>query len=334
MHGFNPLLPAQSGVCNPLTTTVLLSRLPPGPTAIVCTLSFGPDPSMTIMDLAAYRNFFAEEVQLAAGLESEPLVRAFATVPRERFLDPGPWRVLKMEMDGRGFGYRATPDADPRHLYHNVAVSIDPARDLSNGHPGTLAAWLQWLGLREGARVVHLGCGPGYYTAIIAETVGPHGPVVAIEIDAGLAAKASRNLAPWTNVDVRHGDGSTLDGPVDAIFVNAGVTHALDAWLDALADAGAMLLPIGVEMPPVTPVKGVTVRIERRGERYRAQYGSMMMIYPCAIARDPAMNQRAGAALRDFSGMKIRSLRRDAHTPDGTCWLHRDGSCLSFAEPG
>lgn len=287
---------------------------------------------MSAMDLAACRAFFAEEVQLSAGLESPALVRAFATVPRERFLDPGPWRVLKLEMDGRGFGFRDTPDADPRHLYHNIAISIDAARHLSNGHPGTLASWLHWLGLREGMRVVHIGCGPGYYAAIIAETVGPRGHVVAIEIDADLAAKAARNLAPWPQVEVRHGDGSSLDGPVDAIFVNAGVTHAIDPWLDALADGGAMLLPIGVEMAPSTPVKGVTVQIERNGDRYRAQYGSMMMIYPCGIARDVAMNQRAGAALMNFSGMKLRSLRRDAHTPDATCWLHKDGCCLSFAE--
>jgi protein-L-isoaspartate(D-aspartate) O-methyltransferase len=287
---------------------------------------------MSPLDLAACREFFAEEVQLAAGLDSPAFVRAFATVPRERFLDPGPWRVLKMELDGRGFGYRDTADADPRWLYHNVAVSIDAARHLSNGHPGTLASWLQWLGLRDASRVVHIGCGSGYYTAIIAETIGPRGRVLAIEIDAELAAKAARNLAPWPQVEARHADGSSIDGPADAIFVNAGVTHAIDPWLDALADGGAMLLPLGVEMPPSGLVKGVTIRIERRGDRYRAQYGSMTMIYPCGIARDPAMNQRAGAALMNFSGMKLRSLRRDAHEADATCWLHKDGCCLSFAE--
>ncbi|HBZ70074.1 MAG TPA: hypothetical protein DEP35_10195, partial [Deltaproteobacteria bacterium] len=48
---------------------------------------------------------------------------------------------------------------------------------LNNGHPTTLARFLDFLAIRAGDRVLHVGCGVGYYTAIIAEIVGPYGHV-------------------------------------------------------------------------------------------------------------------------------------------------------------
>jgi protein-L-isoaspartate(D-aspartate) O-methyltransferase len=291
---------------------------------------------VTVVDVDQYRRFFAEELQAVCRLASPALVEAFARVPRERFLGHGPWQIPSLEMlDPRGVGYQQTVDGDPRRIYHNVAVAIDPARQLNNGHPGTLATWLDWLSLREGDRVTHIGCGTGYYTAIIAETVGPRGQVQAIETDPDLAVRARANLEPWPQVRVVHGDGSEIAHPMDGIFVNAGVTHPLDSWLDALPDGGRMLLPITVSFGPATTLgKGGAVRIERRGDRYAARWGSFLMIYNCSIARDPEMNQRIGQAFGSGAitqGPKLQSLRRDPHTPDETCWLHRDGACLSQA---
>jgi protein-L-isoaspartate(D-aspartate) O-methyltransferase len=280
--------------------------------------------------LAEWRQFYAEEIQIAAGVQTGALVRAFAKVPRERFLAAGPWQILSPDADARGFGYRRTPDADPRHLYHNVAIAIDPARQLNNGHPATLASWLDWLGLHEGDRVIHIGCGTGYYTAVMAEAVGASGHVAAIEADAGLAARAADNLAPW-NVTVISGDATSIDGQADVIFVNAGVTHALDAWLDALEDGGRMMMPVAFNVAP-SLTKGCAVRLERRGDRYAAQWRFPLVIYACSVARDSGMNEKLLKALTSGSWMKVRSLRRDTHAEDATCCLHRDGSCLSFNE--
>ena len=55
------------------------------------------------IDLEAYRQFFAEEVATSAGIENPALVQAFASVPRERFLGPGPWQIVTMD------GLRALP---------------------------------------------------------------------------------------------------------------------------------------------------------------------------------------------------------------------------------
>ena len=120
---------------------------------------------------------------------------------------------------------------------------LDASRSLTNGNPGTLAPWLDALNLSRGKSVFHLGCGTGYYTAVIAEVVAPTGRVTAAEIDPMLAAQARANLAPYSNVQVVEGDGCIVDtGVRDAILINAGVTHPRESWLDNLRHGGNLVL--------------------------------------------------------------------------------------------
>ena len=103
--------------------------------------------------------------------------------------------------------------------------------------------------LAAGDRVYHLGAGTGYYSAIMAEVVGPSGSVVASEIHSELGALAQQNLADRANVTVYAGDGMEFDpGEGDAILINAGVSHPLPLWLDRLRPGGRMLLPITTPM--------------------------------------------------------------------------------------
>jgi protein-L-isoaspartate(D-aspartate) O-methyltransferase len=142
---------------------------------------------------------YAEELRAVSDLRSKALVDAFATVSREHFLGPGPWQIVAPVQPGRPT-YRTTEDADPRHLYHNVLVAIDPDRQLNNGEPSMLALCFDALELKAGDRVIHIGCGVGYYTAILAEVVGASGHVTGIEVDAELAGRARDNLAHMTHV--------------------------------------------------------------------------------------------------------------------------------------
>ena len=96
-------------------------------------------------DLAATRRAFAERLAAERELRSERVVAAFAAVPREEFLVPGPWLMLPDEA-----GYRSTPDADPRRLYEDVAVAIDASRVLNNGAPGFLARVFDTLATEGG----------------------------------------------------------------------------------------------------------------------------------------------------------------------------------------
>ena len=282
-----------------------------------------------MIDLAMLRHLYAEEIRAVANVRSAALVRAFATVPRERFLGPGPWQILAPVPPG-GFPYRTTEDADPRHLYHNVLVAIDTTRRLNNGQPSFLAFCLDALDLQPGDHAVHIGCGVGYYTAIMAELVGPTGRVTAVELDPDLAARARENLSDLPHVAVIEGDGSQHDpGPSDAILVNAGATHPPSIWLDSLRPGGRLLVPLTVAFDAMGHGRGGMLRIVRHPQGFAARFISEVGIFPCIGARDAELNTQLEAAFRRHTWESVQSLRRDRHEPLETCWLHGEGFCLS-----
>jgi protein-L-isoaspartate(D-aspartate) O-methyltransferase len=285
---------------------------------------------MMVMASVDARRFLAEEISVAANVRSPRIIEALATIPRERFLPPGPWEI-------RGVGDRGarrTDDDDPRHVYHDVAVAIDPARHLYNGQPSLIARWLDDLGLDAGHRAVHIGCGTGYFTAIIAHVVGPSGFVEAIDVDAELVERARANLSgqPW--VRLRHGNGATdLPRGTDAIVVHAGATHVLDVWLDALADGGRLLLPLTMEVPgmPAGIGKGLMLLVTRRGDDWAAQVQTTMpvAIYSLKELRDEQLGAALGRAMMNGSMLKTTRIRRDAHEAGTSCIVHGAAACLS-----
>jgi len=277
------------------------------------------------------RRFYAEEIHFAANLTSPALIAALATVPREKFLGPGPWDVVVPDMFTGKVQYMATPDADPRHVYHNVVIALDRSRDLTNGQPGTLAHYINALDLVPGNRVYHLGAGSGYYTAIIAEVVGLGGSVVATEVHPELGLVAQRNLADRTNVTVHVGDGTEFDpGECDAMLINAGMTHPLPLWLDRLRPGGRLVLPITMPMAPNLG-KGVMLKVVHQPDGYAAQLITFVAIYSATSGRDPQREAMLGKALATGALMKVKSVRRGQHAADDTCALHGDDVCLSLA---
>jgi protein-L-isoaspartate(D-aspartate) O-methyltransferase len=292
---------------------------------------------MTNLDLQ--RRFFAEELEAVCNLRSPDLVDAFAAVPRERFLRPGPWDVLTDGNPTAGAGgvhTGLTPDADPARVYHNIAVAIDPSRQLFNGQPATIGAWIDALDLARGGRVLHVGCGLGYYTAVMAHCVGPTGRVVALEVDEVLASEARANLSPYPWADVRRGNGSQpLEETFDAILVNAGVTHPVGSWLDALAPGGRMMLPLTGTMSAMGPNigKGLVLLLTKQSAKdFAARVLTLVAIYSAVGLRDADANDRLGKAMMGGPArwLAIKRLRRDAHEPAETCWLHETTFCLGL----
>ena len=273
------------------------------------------------------RRRYAEDLRGLAQVSYEPVVTAFARVPRERFVGPGPWQVIPE----RTFTQSETPDSDPAHLYENVLVVIDPVRRLNNGAPSLWARLFSELEPTAGERIVHVGAGTGYYSAILAELAGPEGHVKAFEIDEELAKRAADNLEPWAQAEVVAGDGALLDpGPANVIVVNAGCTHAVPQWLERLEPEGRMLLPLTASMPPMHTVGGALL-IQRTKHGLAVRFVSPIVIFPCQSARDPERNELLATAMRKgFEGARsIRSLRIDAHQNAESCWLHTPGFCLS-----
>jgi len=282
--------------------------------------------------LIAQRRFFAEEIQITSNLKSAAVVDALSSVPRERFLPPGPW-TIRGEADFQA-GPRQTFDADPRHVYHNVAIAIDPARTLFNGAPGLLCAAIDALVLSPGQRVLHLGTGLGYYTAIMASCVGPQGRVVGLEVDDALAARSRDNLASMPWIEMRDGAGTAAPGETfDAILINAGVTHPQPAWLDALAPGGRIVFPLTVAMPQMGPIgKGFLLAATRTDDPavLALRLVTFVAIYSAIGLRDDAVNMELGKAMQKSPYPPLKRLRRDAHEPDATCWLHTPGGCFSL----
>jgi protein-L-isoaspartate(D-aspartate) O-methyltransferase len=274
------------------------------------------------------RRRYAAEVRANANVTSPALLTAFASVPREEFVGPGPWRILS-RMPGK-MQPQVDEVTDPAQLYHDVAVVLDSSRSLTNGNPGTVAPWLEALNLSMGKSVFHLGCGTGYYTAIMSELVGPKG-LTAIEIDPTLAAQARANLSRYSNFEVVQGDGGTIDtGVTDAILINAGVTHARESWLDNLQLAGTLVLPLTVEFGMPHVGKGMVLRASKLKSGYAANFFPVpVMIYSCSSVRNSEFGSLLSRSFISGTFSSVKSLRRDLHSSEPECWLHTPTFCLS-----
>jgi protein-L-isoaspartate(D-aspartate) O-methyltransferase len=274
-------------------------------------------------DLKLQRQWYADELRWDAKLRSERLVKAFATVPREAFLGPGPWHIHGDRQLMRG--YTKTSDADPRHLSHNVLVAIDVRRSLNNGHPSFLASLIDQLNMNDGETVYHVGCGTGYYSAIMAQMVGEDGRVVAVEVDKTLARRARRNLEGYRNVEVVNADGFAHNpGHVDAILVNAGVTHLSQVWLRELRAKGRLVVPLTTKEG-----RGRILKATQNKPNWHARFISHVGIYHCVGARNRSAENLLREAFAKGGAEKVRSLRLDEHERNRGCWLHGPGFCLS-----
>jgi protein-L-isoaspartate(D-aspartate) O-methyltransferase len=277
------------------------------------------------MSVRMARRWYAEELRFAANVRSPAVIAAFATVPRERFVGPGPWRIKSPMRMG---DYWTTEGGDPHHVYHDALIALDAARGINNGQPSLWAGLFDQLGIAAGEHVLHLGCGTGYYSAIIAELVGITGKVAAIEIDATLAERARAALAPWRQASVVNADGSrtSLD-PADVIIASAGATHPLPAWLDALNPRGRLLFPMTAE----GQWGGMLLVARQSADVYASRFLCPAGFIEFSGARDPEIGRRLAAAFGRDRGIPVKSLRRAPDEPDDTCWLAGDGWWLSTA---
>lgn len=260
-----------------------------------------------------FRAFFAELVTARAGVRKTngALVSAFGAIERERFLGPGPWRMFTAD------GYVDTPTDDVAFVYQDIAIGLTREKPINNGEPSLHARAITALELRPGERVLHVGAGSGYYTAILAQLVGGDGHVEAREIEAELATRAAANLREATNVSVVARSGIESPLPLsDAIYVNAGASRPVAAWLDALRPGGRLIFPFTPGLQP-----GVMLKVVRADDPavMKVSIVSAAAFIPCCGAQDEREAVRLGEALRRGDVFRVRTLRRGA--PDKSAWL-------------
>ncbi len=283
------------------------------------------DPDGTAADDLARRRRYADTILAAANVTRQPrLHAAFATVPREHFLGVPPWRVL--DTPGRIAAETDALDA----VYRDVLVALAPERGINNGQPSLHARCLAAVDPQPGETVLHVGAGTGYYTALLAELVGHDGRVIGYEIEPDIAQAAAANLARrWPQAEVRA--ASAAEGPLppaDVVYVSAGATHPVPAWLDALAPGGRLVFPLTADSG-----WGCMLWVKRLGERRYAARALMRVAFiPCVGARDAAASASIAEAIATRPLDAVRSLHRGS-APDASAWAAGRGWWLSTADP-
>jgi protein-L-isoaspartate(D-aspartate) O-methyltransferase len=146
----------------------------------------------------------------------------------------------------------------PRHLFVPVpqrpAAYADTPLPIGQGQtisqPFIVARMSELLGIGPGDKVLEIGTGSGYQTAVLAEMVGPAGQVYTMEIVAPLAVLARQALDKqgYRNVRIRIGDGYKgwpEAAPFDAILVTAAPPEVPRPLLDQVKAGGRIVLPVG-----------------------------------------------------------------------------------------
>jgi len=129
----------------------------------------------------------------------------------------------------------------------------------TSSQPRTVAAMLDLLDVGTGHRVLDVGAGSGWTTALLAHLVGPTGSVLGVELSPTLARWGAANLAasghPWARL--REASPGVLGAPDEAPFDRVLVSAEADVLPAALVDQ------LGSEGVLVIPVAGVMHRVVR-----------------------------------------------------------------------
>jgi len=151
-------------------------------------------------------------------------------------------------IDRRGF----LPPAERGMAKHDGPLPIGHGQ--TNSQPRTVADMLRLLDPRPGQRVLDVGSGSGWTTALLAHLVGPDGRVVGVELEPDLVRFGRANLAAtdqqWARIEqaARGVLGRPEDAPYDRILVSADGGRLPDQLTSQLADGGRMVIPVAGRM--------------------------------------------------------------------------------------
>jgi protein-L-isoaspartate(D-aspartate) O-methyltransferase len=144
----------------------------------------------------------------------------------------------------------------------------------TNSQPHTVVNMLDLLEVRPGDRVLDLGSGSGWTTALLAHLTGPTGSVVGVELVPELVAFGRANLActarPWARIEAAAPDrlGWPDEAPYDRILVSAEARELPQALVDQLTTDGRMVVPVAGMMLLVVALPDGPAVSEHGGYRF------------------------------------------------------------------
>jgi protein-L-isoaspartate(D-aspartate) O-methyltransferase len=195
---------------------------------------------------------------VANGIQDQKVLDAIHRLPREMFVS----------------------QAMVHQAYDNNALPIGLGQTISQ--PYIVAKMTEMLQLNRDSRVLEIGTGSGYQTAVLAQLVDH---VYSIERIKALQWEAKRRLKQLDiyNISTKHGDGWQgwpAKGPFDAIIVTAAAESVPSALLEQLREGGVMMIPVGVDDQQL-------LKITRQGDEFSSQLIEMVRFVPL-IAGDLA----------------------------------------------
>lgn len=169
------------------------------------------------------RHRMVDRYIVPSGIKDPDVIATMRRVPRHRFV-PAQYSIFAY-IDG------------PLPIGHSQTIS----------QPSLVANMTEALKLKKTDKVLEIGTGSGYQTAILAELAYK---VLTIEIVEPLARQAEQTLTElgYKNIQVRAGDGYggwPEEAPFDAIIVTAAPDHVPQPLLDQLTVGGRLILPVG-----------------------------------------------------------------------------------------
>ena len=178
----------------------------------------------------------------ARGLEDERVLGAMARIPRHLFV----------------------PDEAAAFAYADEPLPIGRGQTISQ--PYIVGYMTEALKLKEGDRVLEIGTGSGYQTAVLAEVAGEVWTIELVE-ELSLRARAVLGKLGCANVHFRVGDGSAgwpEEAPFDGILVTAAPPEIPAVLESQLAPGGRMIIPVGWGSQEL-------VLVRREGKAFRRQ---------------------------------------------------------------
>lgn len=181
------------------------------------------DDFSTPPDLLAAKQQMIQKDLRGRGIRDEWTLHAMARVPRERFV----------------------PAQSRSEAYADNALPIGLGQTISQ--PYIVALMTEMLQLTGAERVLEIGTGSGYQTAVLAEITRE---VLSVERIEALSRRAAEVLGElgYANVTLIVGDGTLgypQAAPYDRILVTAGAPEIPRALTDQLADGGILVMPVG-----------------------------------------------------------------------------------------
>jgi protein-L-isoaspartate(D-aspartate) O-methyltransferase len=169
------------------------------------------------------REIMVREQLLPRGIRDERVLSAMRQVPRHLFV----------------------PEDMIGSAYDDCALPIGGGQTISQ--PYMVAVMAELLVLRGDEKVLEIGTGSGYQSAVLSELAAE---VYSVERIASIAEKASERLRRlwYSNVHVVVSDGTLglpEEAPFDGIIVTAGAPDIPEAYIDQLKEGGRLVIPVG-----------------------------------------------------------------------------------------